>query len=124
MIKKISQKKRISEKDIKLFAEASGDYNPIHLDHEYAKNSFFKKRIAHGLLTGSHVSALIANELPGPGSIYLSQTFKFLKPVFIDQEVTTCISIDDLDKNIYYLDCKCFVGDELVLEGKAKVLKP
>ncbi len=124
MINEISKKRKISEKDIQLFAEASGDYNPIHLDHKYAKNSFFKKRIAHGLLTGSHISALIANELPGPGSIYLSQTFKFLKPVFINDEVTTCISIDDIDKNIYYLDCKCFVRNELVLEGKAKVLKP
>src|SRR4030088_96509 len=81
----------ITEHDIALFADISGDRNPIHLDAEYAERSLFGKRIAHGFLIGSLISAVLGNVLPGSGSIYLGQTLKFLAPVHIGDEVTVLV---------------------------------
>ena len=76
-----SIKKILREEDVIKFAQVSGDFNPVHLDENFAQKTIFKKRIAHGFLTASLISTVIASDLPGPGSIYLSQTIKFLAPV-------------------------------------------
>ena len=83
----------ITEDDILLFALVSGDHNPIHLDAGYAERSFFGKRIAHGFLIGSLISAVLGNDLPGPGSIYLGQTLKFLAPIHIGDTVTVTVKV-------------------------------
>ena len=92
---KAHYKKKISENDINLFSQISGDNNPIHMDDKFARSSIFKKRIAHGFLSGSLISTVIATQLPGPGSIYLNQSLKFLAPVFIGDTITTIVTIKE-----------------------------
>ncbi|MBC8214210.1 MAG: MaoC family dehydratase [Candidatus Marinimicrobia bacterium] len=117
--------KQISNKDVKTFAELSLDNNPIHLDDSFAKKSIFKKKIVHGLLVSSLISAVIANKLPGPGSIYLSQELKFIKPVFIDDIITAEVEIIEINthKRLITLSTNCInQNDETVITGKAIVL--
>mgnify|MGYP000353778531 CR=1 FL=1 len=85
----------VSEEDIILFAKVSGDTNPIHLDEEYAKTTEFGGRIAHGMLSGAIISAAMAQSLPGPGSIYLSQNMKFKAPVRIGDTLTVSIELTE-----------------------------
>ena len=116
--------KKITEEDVKQFSLISGDDNPIHIDDEYAKKSRFGKRIAHGILVASHISALIANKLPGEGSIYLSQSLNFLSPVYLDDEIKTVVKVIEVQGKKYTLDCKCYNQNKvIVLEGIAKILK-
>lgn len=120
----VSWSKTITDVDIRAFAEVSGDRNPIHVDDEFASQSLFGKRIAHGMLSASLISAVLANDLPGHGSIYLGQTLKFVAPVFIGDEVTvrvTVISVRD-DKPIAKLETVCVnQRNEIVIEGEATV---
>ena len=118
--------KKITEKDIIIFADVSGDHNPVHLNAEMASHTIFKKKIAHGLLTASFVSAVIGEYLPGHGTIYLSQTLEFLKPVFPDQNVKKTVIVERIiyKKRKVTLDCRCSVDETLVLSGKATVLAP
>jgi len=112
---------------IEQFAEVSGDVNPIHLDEEAAKQSIFGKRIAHGMLISSFISAIIANEMPGKGSIYLGQNLSFKLPVFIGDTIKTEVKITKLraDKNLVYLDTTCYNQDEkVVIAGDALVKLP
>lgn len=105
-------------------AKVSGDINPIHLDENYAKGTIFGRRIAHGLFCLNAVSKLIGNNLPGRGSILLSQTFQYKKPVYIDDEVEVIIRIADIrfEKNIYILEVCCKnQNGEVVLMGESKV---
>ena len=114
----------ITEDDILLFALVSGDHNPIHLDAEYAEKSLFGKRIAHGFLIGSLISAVLGNDMPGPGSIYLGQTLKFLAPIHIGDTVTVIVKVVALreDKRIITLHTNCTnQHDTLVLSGEATV---
>ncbi len=114
----------ITEHDIHLFAEVSGDRNPIHLDAEYAERSLFGKRIAHGFLIGSLISAVLGNDLPGPGTIYLGQTLKFLAPIHIGDTVTVTVKVVALreDKRIVTLQTECTNQHGiLVLNGEATV---
>src|SRR5205807_8213040 len=99
----------ITEDDILLFALVSGDHNPIHLDAEYAERSLFGKRIAHGFLIGSLISAVLGNALPGPGSIYLGQALKFLAPIHIGDTVTVTVKVVALreEKRIVTLHTEC-----------------
>lgn len=121
----VTVKKIIDKKDIDLFARASGDYNPIHLDEEIAKESIFKKRIAHGMLSASFISAVIGNTLPGNGSIYLSQTLNFKKPVFIGDCINTHVKVVDIKKNIATLETLCInQHGQIVISGEAVVLLP
>jgi len=108
--------------EVVAFSELSLDRNPIHLDKEYAKKGIFSDLIVHGLLTSS-LSAVIANKLPGPGSIYLSQSLKFLKPVYHNEEVVAKVKIVDIkhEKLIIMLETQCFVNDIIVLDGIAVV---
>jgi 3-hydroxybutyryl-CoA dehydratase len=119
--------KKIEQQDITLFAAASGDVNPVHLDDDYASNTPFKERIAHGMLTGAVISAALAMELPGPGTIYLSQTLRFRLPVRIGDTVSVLLEVTDKrDKRQFVtLDCKAFnQNDKLVASGTAEVMAP
>ena len=121
---KASLSRTITEDDILLFALVSGDHNPIHLDAEYAEKSLFGKRIAHGFLIGSLISAVLGNDMPGPGSIYLGQTLKFLAPIHIGDTVTVTVKVVEIreDKRIITLHTNCTnQHGTLVLSGEATV---
>lgn len=116
----------ITDEKIRAFATISEDFNPIHLDEKYAKNSKFGRRIAHGALVTSFFSALFAMELPGAGSIYVSQNTQFKKPVFLDDTVLAEIEVIDIDvqrKRVYF-KTTCFVEETEVLSGKAEIYIP
>ncbi|MCL5777745.1 MaoC family dehydratase [Limibaculum sp. FT325] len=121
-----SLSKRIEDYDIRLFADVSTDRNPVHLDDDYARDTIFGGRIAHGMLTASLISAVIGEQLPGHGSVYLGQTLKFLAPVFPGDEVTAEVSVREIDhgRRRVTLDCVCRVGEKAVLKGEALVLAP
>ncbi len=118
--------KTITEADILLFSGVSGDINPAHLDEEYAKNTMFKGRIAHGMLSAGLISAVLANRLPGPGTIYLGQTLKFKAPVRPGDTVTATVTVREVnvEKRRVVLDTVCSVGGKPVIEGEATVMPP
>ena len=119
-------RRKITQNDVLTFSKISGDENPVHLDEEYAQQTIFGRRIAHGMLTASLISAVIAEQLPGHGTIYLSQTLKFIKPVLPGQLVTTTVSVTHIEysNRRVTLDCECKVDEKVVLEGEALVLAP
>ena len=114
----------VTDADIRGFAEVSGDHNPVHLDEAYAEATRFKGRIAHGMLTAGYISALLGNELPGAGSIYVSQSLNFKRPVRIGDEVTTRLTIEAIDeaKGLVTLSSVCTVRGKAVLDGQAVVM--
>lgn len=115
----------ITDEMIGMFAEISGDTNPIHLDDEYAATTRFGRRIAHGMIAAGLISATIANDLPGPGTVYLSQSLKFKSPVFPGEAITTTVVVANLrpDKPIATLATTCTNQQGVVvLEGEAVVL--
>ena len=117
--------KRFSEADVKNFAELSQDFNPIHLDADYAAASPFGQQIVHGMLVSSLFSGLLGKHLPGEGTVYLGQNLKFKKPVFIDQEVTATLEVIKVrdDKPIITLSTSCTNDQgEIVIEGEAVVM--
>jgi 3-hydroxybutyryl-CoA dehydratase len=118
---KAAATRTVTEADILMFGAASGDMNPVHFDAEFAATSRFGERIAHGMLTASHVSALIGMRLPGPGSVYISQTLAFKRPVKIGSNVTTHVEITDLElaKGLVTLSTTCSVAGKPVLTGTA-----
>jgi len=118
------QSKTITETDIILFSAISMDVNAIHLDEEYAKTTRFGTRIVHGMLTGSLISSVLANRLPGPGTIFLSQSMNFLAPVHPGDTVTATVTVTEimLQKNRVRLQTICTVGGRKVLEGESLVL--
>lgn len=117
--------RRITEKDIALFGEVSGDMNPVHFDEVYAAATPFKTRIAHGMLSASFFSTILGTQLPGPGSIYLSQTLKFKAPVKIGDEVTAECTVREVgEKRRIIFDCIARCGDTVVIEGEAVVMAP
>lgn len=118
--------KTVAEQDIGDFARVSGDYNPVHMNEEYAATTFFKSRIAHGMLTASFISTVLGTQLPGPGCIYLSQSLKFLAPVRIGDTVKAVVRITNLDKARHraQLSCLCEVGGKVVVEGEALMFVP
>ncbi len=116
----------IEQTDIDAFASVTGDHNPVHVDEEFAKTTRFGKRIAHGMLTASLISAVLANKLPGEGSVYLGQTLKFVAPVFPGDEITARVTVKEIreDKPILKLETICVnQRDEVVIRGEATVLK-
>ncbi len=122
-----SRTKTITDEDVRLFARVSGDTNPVHLDDAYAAGTRFGRRIAHGMLTGSLISAILGNDLPGHGSIYLGQEFKFKAPVFIGDTITATVELIAYreDKRIATFKTTCINQDgTLVLEGQAVVIAP
>lgn len=119
-----TRSKTIADADIRAFADVSGDHNPIHLDDEFASQTMFGKRIAHGMLSASLISAVLANDLPGHGSIYLGQTLKFVAPVFIGDEITARVTVTFVreGKPIAKLETVCTnQRGEIVIEGEATV---
>lgn len=125
---KDSVTKTISETDVYLFAGISGDFNPVHVNRVEAKNSVFSKQIVHGILVGSLLSNVIGMKLPGPGTIYMEQNLKFLKPVYIGDTITACAEISEIineTKNILRMSTKCInQNNELVVDGYAVVKAP
>lgn len=121
-----STSKTVTEADIVLFAGVTGDFNPAHMDAEYAAQSMFKERIAHGMISAGFISAVLAMKLPGPGSIYLSQNLKFKAPVSIGATVKTTVTITEINekRKIVQLETICSVGDTVVVVGDAAIMKP
>ncbi|MCE7949034.1 MAG: enoyl-CoA hydratase [Chloroflexi bacterium CFX4] len=122
-----SRTKQITDADIRAFAAASGDTNSVHLDEEYAKTTRFGRRIAHGMLTASLISAVLGNDLPGMGTIYLSQTVNFKAPVYLDDTITATVEVTAFreEKRIATLRTTCTNQDGvLVVEGEATVIAP
>ena len=117
-------KKKITENDINQFSLVTGDNNPVHINEDFAKHTIFKKRIAHGFLSASLISTVIATKLPGPGSIYLKQSLKFLAPVFIDEEISVKIVVLEInnEKKKVKLLTECFKSDIKILTGEAEIL--
>ena len=118
--------KTITEADIVLFAAVSGDNNAIHTNEEFAATTIFKGRIAHGMLSASVISAAIANKLPGPGAIYMSQNLRFRAPVRAGDTVRATVTVKELipEKHRVLLSTCCTVRDEVVIEGDALVALP
>jgi 3-hydroxybutyryl-CoA dehydratase len=117
--------KKIEPSDIDAFATVTGDHNPVHVDEEFAKTTRFGRRIAHGMLTASLISAVLANKLPGEGSVYLGQTLQFVAPVFPGDEITARVTVREIreDKPIVKLETVCVnQREEIVVRGEATVL--
>ncbi len=116
----------VTEADIVAFAEVSGDFNPVHMDEAFAVTTPFRGRIAHGMLSAAWLSALIAGELPGAGTIYLSQSLRFRRPVRIGDAVVSRVEVTAIDpeKARVSLSTVCSVGGKPVLDGEALVLAP
>lgn len=116
----------LTDKIIRGFAELTGDYNPVHLDENFANNSIFKQRIGHGLWASSLISTVLGTKLPGAGTIYLEQKLNFLKPVFIGDSVTAHITLSEkLHKGKVVFECVVTNGDGVdVISGMAIVLAP
>ncbi|HHP7235326.1 MAG TPA: MaoC family dehydratase [Desulfobacterales bacterium] len=119
--------KTVTESDIYLYAGISGDFNPAHVNEDYASRTFFKTRIAHGMLSASFISTVIGTLLPGPGSIYLRQEVNFLAPVKIGDTVTATAEVVEIDKEKkkVRLNTTCTIQDGTkVIEGQALVSPP
>lgn len=118
--------KTVTDRDIELFAEVSTDRNPVHLDDDYARDTIFQGRVAHGMLTAGLISAVIGEQLPGHGSVYLGQSLKFMAPVRPGDTVRAEVTVTAIDhaKRRVTLECVCRVGDTVVLKGEALVLAP
>ena len=117
----------IEQSDIDAFARVTGDHNPVHVDEEFAKTTRFGRRIAHGMLTASLISAVLANKLPGEGSVYLGQTLQFVAPVFPGDEITARVVVREVreDKPIVKFETVCVnQREEVVVRGEATVLLP
>jgi 3-hydroxybutyryl-CoA dehydratase len=122
---KAAVEKTITEQDVNLFAEVSGDYNLVHTDEAFAQQTQFKKRIAHGMLAASLVSRVIGTKLPGPGTIYLSQTLNFKAPVYFGDTVKTEVEIIEKINTKNFVKLKTLCSNQtgtVVLEGEALVL--
>ncbi|EBA04149.1 MaoC family protein [Rhodobacterales bacterium HTCC2150] len=118
--------KVVTDEDIEMFAKISTDHNPVHLDDDYARDTIFGGRIAHGMLTAGLISAVIGEQLPGHGTVYMGQSLKFLAPVRPGDAVRAEVTVTAIDhaKRRVTLDCRCKVGDRTVLKGEATVLAP
>jgi 3-hydroxybutyryl-CoA dehydratase len=116
----------VGEADIEGFAEVSGDSNPLHLDEAYAKTTTFGERIAHGMLSGAYISAVLGTKLPGPGAIYLAQSLRFRRPVRIGDLVVARATVKALDaaRGHVTLETVCEVGGKTVVDGEALVIAP
>jgi acyl dehydratase len=122
---KTTRTKIISDDVIRSFAELTGDTNPVHLDDAYAAGTRFGRRIAHGMIAAGLISAALANDLPGPGTVYLGQTLQFKAPVYPGDTVTATVEVKSVraDKPIAVLTTFCTNQDNvIVLEGEATVL--
>lgn len=124
---KSSYSRTVSEADVILFGGVSGDLNPAHFNEEYSKETMFKGRIAHGMLSASYISTVLGMNLPGPGTIYLSQDLKFTSPVKFGDTITATVEVIEKieEKNRIILETICVnQRGEIVVKGKAMVMPP
>jgi 3-hydroxybutyryl-CoA dehydratase len=119
-----SLSRTVTERDIQLFGEATGDMNPVHFDEEYARKTIFRGRVAHGALTIGFLSGLLGTRLPGEGTIFVSATIDFKTPVRIGDTVTASATVSAVEGRHVTLHCVCRVGETVVLESDIKVLGP
>lgn len=121
-----SLNKIVTDRDIELFAEVSTDRNPVHMDEDYARDTIFAGRVAHGMLSAGLVSAVIGEQLPGHGTVYLGQSLKFLAPVRPGDMVTAEVEVTAIDysKRRVTMETRCLVEGKKVLIGEATVLAP
>lgn len=122
---KAQASRQFSKEIVQAYANLTGDFNPVHFDENYAKNTIFKKPIVHGPLVLTLVTTLFANELPGSGSVYLSHDLKFLLPVYYDEIITAIVEVIDVNQhNHIVLKTVCLnQKDEVVISGIAKIKK-
>lgn len=119
--------RRIGRREVILFAAASGDVNPLHLDADYASNTPFGEPIAHGILSASLISAAVALVLPGPGAVYVSQTLQFLRPVKIGDELTANLEVTAKRDDKRFITLACEIVNQLgkaVVSGEAVIMAP
>lgn len=118
--------KTVTEADIAAFAGVSGDFNPVHVNEEFAKNTMFKGRIAHGMLSAAFISTVFGMKLPGPGAIYVAQSLKFKAPVKIGDTVVARVEVTALvpEKKFATFKTTCTVADKIVLDGEATLMVP
>lgn len=119
--------KTVSESDVYLYAGVTGDFNPAHINESYAEKTFFKTRIAHGMLPAGFISAILGTRLPGPGTIYIGQTLNFTAPVQIGDTITASVEVAEImaDKNRIRLKTVCEnQNGVIVLDGEAVVSPP
>ncbi len=116
----------VAAADIRQMAEVSGDFNPLHLDDDFAAQTMFRKPIAHGMLGASYISAVFGTRLPGPGAIYVSQTLNFRAPVYVGDQVTATVRVVELieGKKRALFSGVCTVQGKTVLDGEAVLLVP
>ena len=121
-----SFEKTVTERDIQLFGEVSGDMNPVHFDEEFARKTIFRGRIAHGVLCLSYISTVLGTKMPGPGTIFMNATSRFKAPVRIGDKVSTVCTVREVmpEKRRALFDCVCKVGDTVAVEGEALVMVP
>ena len=119
--------KKFIESDVLGFAEISTDFNPAHVDEDYASKTMFKQRIVHGMLVGSLFSSIFGVKLPGLGSIYTKQSLKFIKPVYFGDVITAVVTVKEknLERNRVVFDCVAKnQNDETVIVGEAEIMPP
>ena len=124
---KAQMTKVISESDVQQFSVISGDVNPLHLDEDYARQTRFRRRIAHGAILVGMISAVLGNDLPGKGTIYMEQSLAFLRPVFLGDRITAVVEIEAIEgqKRIVRLRTECQnEAGEAVARGLSVVLHP
>ena len=122
---RFSTSRKVTDAIVRQFAEVSGDYNPIHLDDEFAKSTRFGRRIAHGMLSGAFISAVLGNEFRGMKIVYLSQTLKFTAPVYLGDTVTATATVTSIrkDKGIVTLETVCTnQNGEVLVKGESAVM--
>jgi 3-hydroxybutyryl-CoA dehydratase len=122
----VSIENTVSEQDVIDFARVSGDHNPLHMDEEYARTTQFKCRIAHGALTASYISAILGNDLPGPGAVFMELNLKFVRPVRIGDKVTSTAEVIEMVERGYRvrLGVKGEVDGKICMKGDALVMVP
>lgn len=121
-----SYSQTVTDADIKAFAGLSGDRNPVHVNEEYAQDSRYKKRIAHGMMTASYFSALFGTKIPGEGCVYVAQSLKFKRPVYMNDTVVATVEVTqvDLDKKRVFFKTTCKVNNKIVTDGEAEIFIP
>jgi len=122
----VSYSQTITDADVKAFAGISGDNNPVHMSEEYAEKSRFKKRIAHGLMSASYFSALFGTKIPGEGCVYVAQSLRFKRPVYLGDTVTATVIVKDIDlsKRRVFFRTICKVENKIVIDGEAELYVP
>ena len=122
-----SRTRRIGADEVRAFADATGDTNPIHFDEAIAEASIFGRPVAHGMISGGLISALLGTELPGPGTIYLSQTLRFKRPVYVGDVVTVTLTVTAVDRERHECTLDAQITNEagkVTVEGEARVRLP